>query len=359
MIEEDIYTWRPLPWMSKSAVLSHRFCEWSFYRRYLLGEDSVSSKKARTGTNMHAVAALWFKRDEERKIGLYIKELVKLPINYEEYIVDTVIYQYMLKSLNEYLPQSARNYKPYKIILRNLALIEAEHWISLNEKFNGNMPKVLRYFVPTSVEKYIEDPNTMLYGTLDRKNAAYRKNKDLIEILDYKTGHVAKMVKDCAKEVVEEYRWTLPTDKSFELHFYLLLDLLNRGYTLHPDIVAYLTEPKCFAKDFEFKASAIKPYFYKPDGKPYKFTDDYRIGIIFLGSDEGPFVAKKKSTRVSMGAVFRAINGLRGKLYRKEGYNKEPNYFKCRECGLIQDCLDSEERKILGLEDEEETTQAL
>lgn len=356
MIEEDIYTFRPLPWMSKSAILGHRFCEWSFYRGYILGEDTVTSKKAATGTNMHVVMSAWFKRDKKRKIGLDVIELSKIPIDYEEYIIDTRVYHYMLKTLNEFLPQDSRNYTPYSIVLRNFALIEAEHWILLNEKFNGNIPRVLKYFIPNTVEKYIEDPDTMLYGTLDRKNKAYRKSKDLIEILDYKTGHVPKMVKDCSREVVEDYRWDLPSNKSFELHFYLMLDLLNRGYTLHPDIVAFMTETKYFVAEPDFNISKVKPYFYTPEGKPYKFTDDYRIGIIFLGDKEGPYVAKKKSARVSMKSVFKAVNHLRGKIYRQEGYNKEPNFFKCRECSMVQECLDAVEKDLMGFEDETKQT---
>lgn len=337
-IEEDIYTFRHLPWVSKSTVLSDSFCEWQFYLKYILRKDTGSSLSANTGTNIHAVVGTFFKR-------LDILKLQKIPIDYEGYISEGRIYQFMLRTCMEMIPPKSRDYVPYKICLQNFSLIEADHWISLNKRYKGNVSKVLRYFLPAYVEKFMDYEDGMLFGTIDRKNKRPSNKKEIIEILDYKTGHVPKMVKDYElADQGDEYSWTLPTDKMFELHFYSLLDMIDRGYTLDPDIRDFMIKPEFFVKEPEMPMT--KKMFFHSDGTLYDFTKYYRVGIIYLGDESGPYIPKKKSGLRSMRAVFRRINRIRGKVYRREPFLKNPNYFKCRRCSIVDMCLNDEEKKM-------------
>jgi hypothetical protein len=253
----------------------------------------------------------------------------------------------MLKTAMEIIPPDSRGYSTYKTILTNFALMEADHWIGLNEEFNGNITTILKYFIPVSLEKYIGIDTLQLYGTLDRKNKHYTANRDYIEIFDYKTGHVPKDIKLGLKDVGNEFSWTLQTNKMFELHFYVLLDVCRRGYKVHPDIVDYITNPINFYKDAPFPK--VSTYFIDDKGKPYDFTEDYHVGIIYLGDPLGPFVPKKKANNRSMSAVFKRINGLKTKVYTNHAFQKEVNYWKCKNCTITNQCLDLIEMDEIGI----------
>lgn len=345
MLEEDIYTYMAWPWMSKSAVISDDFCEWLFKLRYLDGIDIEVGLSAKTGTNMHATVAKFFE-------FLDIKELAKIPINYEEPLEDSRIYNFFLKTAMEIIPPDSREYMTYKIILSNFALMEADHWISLNEEFNGNITKVLKYFTPTMLEKFIRVDDVMLYGTIDRKNLYHGKKQDYLEIYDYKTGHVPKVVKMGMKDIGDEFSWILPTNKMFELHFYIMLDICNRGYKIHPDLVDYITNPNNFYEGS--KLPRVKSHFIDKDGKPYNFTKHYHVGIIYLGDSLGPFVPKKRANKRSMNAVFRRINKLKTKVYTNYAFQKDVNYWKCKNCTIIEQCLNEIEMDGIGIKPKED-----
>ena len=341
MIEEDIYTYRPWPWLSKSAIISDDFCEWLFKLRYIDNIDTGVGLSAKTGTNMHVTVAKFFD-------VLDIQQLTKIPINYEEPITDSRVFHFFMKTVFEIIPEDSRDYQVYKTILTNFAVMEADHWIGLNEEHNGNIGKVLKYFIPSSLEKYTEVYDVMLYGTLDRRNKYYTPKKDFTEIYDYKTGHVPKEVKKGLKDIGNEFSWYLPTNKMFELHFYVLLDICRRGYKIHPDIIDYITNPVNFYPDAP--VPKVDSYFLNAKGEPYNFTKDYRVGIIYLGDKIGPLVPKKKSGKRSMTAVFRRINNIRGKVHRNHPWQKQINYWKCKNCSITQQCLSELEMDEMQLE---------
>lgn len=344
--EQDIYTYRPWPWISKSAVISDDFCEWLFKLRYIDKIEVPVGLSAHTGTNMHVKVAEFFDKID-------IVELSKIPINYEKPITDSRVFQFIMKTIFELIPEDSRDYQPYKIILTNFALMEADHWISLHQEHNGNTNKVLKYFIPNSVEKYIESYDVMLYGTIDRRNMHYTPKKDFIEIYDYKTGHVPKEVRNGMKNVGDEFSWSLPTNKMFELHFYILLDVCRRGYRIHPDLVNYITNPTEFYK--ENLIPKVDSYFIDKEDKPYDFTKDYHIGIIYLGDKIGPYVPKKKANRRSMAAVFRRIHYLRTKVYINHPWQKQINYWKCKNCSITEQCLTELEKEEMKLESKSDT----
>ena len=339
-MQEDIYTYMKWPWISKSAIISDDFCEWLFKLRYIDGIDIEVGLSAKTGTNMHVTVAKFFE-------VLDVKELTKIPINYEEPLDESRIYNYMLKTVMEIIPPDSREYSVYKTILGNFALMEADHWVSLNEEFNGNITKVIKYFIPVSLEKYIGIADILLYGTLDRKDIHYTPSRDYIEVYDYKTGHVPKDVKLGLKNVGNEFSWILPTNKMFELHFYIVLDVCRRGYKVHPDLVDYITNPVNFYKGCS--VPKVDTYFIDNKGEPYDFTKDYHVGIIYLGDKLGPFVPKKKASKRSMTAVFRRINKLKTKVYTNHAWQKNVNYWKCKNCSIIDQCLDQIEMEEIGI----------
>ena len=344
--EEDIYTYRPLPWMSKSTVISEKFCPYLFFLRYIRGMDIGVSLAAKTGVNMHMVCEKFFEKID-------IPALERIPIIYNEQIENSRVFNFMLNTAMELIPIESRKYITYQNILTNFALIEAVHWIELNRRFEENREKVLKYFIPMYLEKYVEAKNVLLYGTLDRKNRVLDGKREVFEIYDYKTGHVPRSVTRGLQYSDNEFSWDLPSDKMFELHFYVLLDILNRGFTLAPEIINYLMLPQFFTKDSPLPKLAY--YFYDKHGVGYKFQKDYRVGIIYLNGDI-PYVPKKLAGKRSMGAVFRRINSLRGKMYRKEPFLKQPNYYICRNCSISDKCLSEQEMELLGLGRDNPTT---
>jgi len=337
--EKDIYTYRPLPWMSKSTIIAQKFCQYLFFLRYIRGMDIGVSLAAKTGINMHMVCEKFFGK-------LKIVELEKIPIVYNEPIENSRVFNFMLNTAMEIIPVESRGYTTYNNILTNFALMEAVHWIDLNQRFNEKRDKVLKYFLPMYLEKYIEAKNVLLYGTVDRKNRILDGKREIFEMYDYKTGHVPKSVTRGLKYSDNEFSWELPTDKMFELHFYIMLDIINRGFSYAPEIVDYIMKPEFFKKDEPLPK--LDFYFYDKHNKGYKFQSDYRVGIIYLNGDI-PYVPKKLAGKRSMGAVFKRINNLRGKMYRKEPFLKQPNYYICRNCSISDRCLSEQEMELLGL----------
>lgn len=341
-LEEDAYVFQPWPWCSKSTIISEKFCPWLFKLRYLDKIDTGVSLKAETGTNMHATVALFFDRFK-------MEDLIKIPINYEEDLTNSRVYHFIKAEVNKLIPYESREYNAYKIILRNFALMEAAHWISLNEEYKGNTTRVIKYFIPAYLEKYIEFPEAKLFGTIDRKNRNKENGVELHEIYDYKMGHVPKDIQRGLRDPYDEYSWKMKTNNMFQLHFYMMLDLLIRGFSVNEKLVEYLTNPKYYTKNS--RVPRVDSVFYNSAGEPYDYQKYYRIGIIYLGNEQGPFVPKKIPNPRSLRAVFRNINRLRGKVYRKEPFLKEISYWKCKNCTITKRCLNEEEEELLHLPD--------
>lgn len=338
-----MYIYRPLPWFSKSTIISEDFCEWLFKLRYLDKIDTGMGMSAHIGVNMHAVADKFFKEID-------YNYLADIPINYEEYLSNTRVYQYMFKTCMEMIPVESRGFSKYKTIIDNFSMIEAQHWIDLNQQFKGAIGKVMKYFVPQYCEKYVEYKDALLFGTVDRKSIHYEEKNEYHEVYDYKTGHVPKSVKRGLRTPGDDLSWDLPTNKMFELHFYIILDLAYRGYKLNPELVDYITNPKYFKEGT--KVPLVDHYFEDTKGRPYDFTDEYHVGIIYLG-DDLPYVPKKRSSKKSMRAVIRRINKLRTKIHQNYAFQKDINYWKCKNCTILEKCLNEEEQKLLGLGEED------
>jgi hypothetical protein len=113
-------------------------------------------------------------------------------------------------------------------------------------------------------------------------------------------------------------------------------------------LVNYITNTDNFYPDAP--VPKVKTYFFDSKGKPYDFTKDYRVGIIYLGDPMCPYVPKKKAGTRSMKAVFRRINYLRSKVYNHHAFEKQINYWKCKNCTITKQCLNDIERGKMGLE---------
>jgi len=302
-----------------------------------LGQTLEVGLSAETGTNMHAVYDRFFD-------VIDIQKLVKIPINYEEVIKLSRVYQFMHKTAMELIPLESREFKAYKTLVETFALLEAQHWITLNNKYKGNYSKVYKYFMPREREGYVEAPIVMLFGTLDRLNNHEQDGVELKEIYDYKTGNIPKSIRDGIQKPGDEYSWKIPSEKTFEIHYYLVLELLRRGYRLHPDIVEYLIDPKFFVEDSVMPK--VKNYFFDEAGEVYDYKKDYRLGFIYLNADI-PYVPKKIPIKRSLTAVFSWINKLRTLVHQNAVFPKEPNFWKCKNCSHVNKCLNEEETKLI------------
>jgi hypothetical protein len=269
--------------------------------------------------------------------------LNKMVIDYEKDIAETNVYQYFYKILMELIPPQSRSYKPYQWMVKNFALLEADDWINLNRTYQGNMPEIMKYFKPIYLERFLECEELQIYGTVDRKSY-YSDIKNIRILYDYKTGYVPADVRKGTKSS-DPFSWTLPTKKNFEMHFYLILEMYRAGYHLHKDIVDYCTLPKHFGKE----VPKLEYYFYDKDERPVNPVELYRIGFIFTGDEEMPYVPKKKPSKRSFASVFSWINKIREIIYNEGPYIKEPSFWKCRECneGVRKQCLTDEEDKMI------------
>ena len=335
MIEEDIYTYKKLPWMSKSTILGYRFCQHLFDLRYNRGKVPDATVKAETGTNMHT---LYYKFFDE----IDYDHLRKFVLDYTRDTLDSEVYHYFYKVLMEMIPLNSRSYKPYQNMVKNFALLEADHWINLM-RTNKNIEKVYNSFKPIYRERYLECPDLMIFGTVDRLSY-YEDIKDMKILYDYKTGYIPADVRKGTKSS-DPFSWTLPTKKNFEMHFYLILEMYREGFHLAPEIVDYCTQPQYFGE----KVPILKTYFLDKDNNPVKPKDYLRVGFIFTGDEELPYIPKKVPSKRSLTSVFSWINKIRKVIYDNGPYLKEPSFWKCRECNddIRNECLSAEEEKMI------------
>jgi len=299
---------------------------------------------------MHVVYAKFFDT-------LDYEEVKKIVVDYTEELENTKIYKYFFKHMMEMIPPTSRAFEPYQIRVKNFALLETAHWIDLSRKYTENYNKIIKYFVLMLLERYLECEPLMIFGTLDRKSIydvePVDKQRELQVLYDYKTGHVPKDVKKGTK-TNDPFSWTLATTKSFELHYYLVLEMFRRGFTIDPAIIAFCTEDKYFYGGV--KIPDVKSIFYekKLDKRgveklvPVNPRDYYRLGIIYTGGDE-PWVPKKYPNKRSLKSVFVWINKIRNILKNNGPFIKEPNYWKCKNCNeeVQKECLNEQERAMI------------
>ena len=294
------------------------------------------SLKGESGLNLHAMYAKFFR-------VLDYEKLQKIPIDYTLPVKDSPVYDFFYKTMMEMIPVKSRTWEPYQLMTKSFCLAEAAHWVDLNQHFQENVSKVLRYFIPSMLERYVECPAIMIFGTIDRGHRKHDEDDKLV-LLDYKTGHVPSDIKRGPQKVGDPYSWKLNYKKNFELHFYLLLHLCRMGYTIDPKIVEYCNNELYN----EAKFPKIKSYFYDKNGKAYDFTKDFIVGIFYTGEGE-VYIPQKRPSKRSMRAVFEWINKIRT-IRRNEGpYNKEPQYWKCKECNeaVREQCLTDAESEMI------------
>lgn len=337
------YTYRELPWISKSKIGSLRFCKHLFKLRYIDNYQMEASDRMKTGTNMHVVYASFFRNIDFAKLR-------KIPVRFDEDVKDSRLYEFMYKTLMEgppYIPPKARDYELYVPMFENFLEIEVLHWKELYKEFGENIGKMIKYWVPAEVEKYKENKDLQIFGTVDRIDLSSNEEGVRI-ILDYKTGRVPKRIyEERDYDPTDEYCWWLPTKRNFELHFYLLLDMLNRGYRLNPKLIDYCTKEEYFTEDSEIPDTDW--YLKDSKNREVKIKDLYRVGIIYTGVEKKPFVPKKRASTRSLLAVFRGINELRTILKNGGPYPKKVNYYVCKHCNeyVREQCLTEEENKMV------------
>lgn len=344
-LDYDIYSYRLFPWISKSHVLSYRFCQRGFWYRYLKKEDLVDTVKLSTGVNMHKIFAEFFGRIDYQK-------LKSIRIEYRKQLDRTRVYDLIYRTAMEKIPSESRDFKPYMFNVRNFSLLQTSHWIELNKKFGEEYSKVIKFFVPKMIEEYKEYEKTQMFGTID-VGYLWEEDEKVTIIYDYKTGRVpVEILEERGVKAGDPFSWGLPPKKNFELHFYIFLDMCSRGYELAKPLVDFCTKEENFNRDA--KVPKVRSYFYDKTGAPVDFEKLYRTGIIYTGFEERPFVPKRRPTKASMRTVFSWVNRIRTVLKENGPFLKKPSFFQCRHCNdaIREKCLTEEEKNLFNIDED-------
>lgn len=335
------YTFRPLPWISKSTLTTYKFCRRAFERKYILKKDIPIGQTASNGTNMHVIASKFFD-------VINYKKLFKCSVYPDVPLRENRITSFMINTIKDILPIGAERYLPYRKILTNFALLEAHNYIRLHTKYKGNPNKILKYYPPIVRERYNEHRPSMTFGTTDRINLEEDDEVEYRYILDYKTGRVPISVKRGPKNKNNMLSYKLPPIKMLEIHFYAMLYAFYNGATLHPEILDHITNSSRFIGGA--KVPKVDEYFFDRDGDPFDFSKII-VGFAYISRyEDKPYVPIKSVNRKSFAALFRAINVLRTALKYGGPWDDKPNYYKCGKfCSLnpMEECLSEEEKELV------------
>lgn len=380
----DHYRFRPLPWVSKSKIMSWRFCKYAFFLDNILEleavpMDNVMKKKQITGTDMHLVVALFWKEVKERDL---VEDLMRMPLELD--YKNSRIFWAIYSLCQEIMPKEARVVKEFAIILSNFAQLQVENWIWISQNIGTNKKDYEKYWIPIYVELYLEDPNMKYHGTIDvvYNNPNYKNDKRPYIVLDYKTGHVPKSVRDYKGEGAV----SLPTSKLMELHFYAwmmanakkpkykkvrMCTAIRRPHMEEDNLVddyeecggEVILDPddghwkcsKCGSDYGDFEGNVPEEHEKQvgmenvfPEIKSFK---DVKIGMIFLGYDK-PYVAPKTPNAKTMSNVHRDA-GLLRKDWEEFGddedkWERDVNDFKCPKCMQGGTCTERRMAEIIG-----------
>jgi len=334
------YTFRNLPWVSKSTIGTFKFCRRLFEDTYILKKRPMVKQTAKDGINMHLVVSKFFD-------VIDYKKLLELEIRSDIPLRESNIFYFIIRTLRDMLPQGAVNYKPYRQILTNFAIAEADNYTKIYIKYSGEADKILKYYPPVAREQYREHKPTMTFGTTDRINIEEENHIKYKYIMDYKTGNVPIDVKRGLVDKDNMLSCVLPSDKMREIHFYIMLDTFYNGGVLCPEILKFITDPSEFVVGA--KVPKVDHYFYDKKGEPYDFSK-IRAGFIYISRDEKkPYVPIKAVTRKSFASLFRGINQVRTAVKNNGPWTATPSSYKCwKICtkNPMEECLSEEEKRI-------------
>lgn len=347
---ESEYRYRNFPWISKSKLKAYDFCEYNFYLNYFAeGVEKRVGLKAKIGQNVHMIFPLFFKNfDVDKAFRLSSPSIDSRKHPFKKYVYDTCM---------EFLPEADRNLTSMRIIFYNFAQIETNHWLHLNNAVELSQTEIVRQFLPSHNEMFLQNEDIYIYGTLDRVSwMGDNKGRTVPYIFDYKSGNVPTSIKRELKDTNNPYSWELPTKFSVELHFYILLYLLYNKCEISQDLIDFLTKPefltvkenndewKKLRKSKSDYLKTIDTRIYYPDGDIVK-NGDVCFGVMFLGDKGGSYTPIKKFKYVSLMGVLRRINTVRSVWLNKKFVTKPIyNEYICPNCSWKDYCTSQIDR---------------
>ena len=325
------------PWTSKSKIKARDYCDYSFYLKYVKKEREEKREDAVEGTNLHMVFANFYRHLKLEHV--FRDDYLNQTTDLKHHPMRRFIYEACMK----FVKPNHRSWGKYKNVLSNFATIETERWLRLNSLLT-NKQEIFDCFKPIAIEKRLEHEGTHLFGTIDRINIEVMPDKTKkIAIYDYKTGKVPKAIRE-HKDMGKMFDWVLRTDLMKEIHFYGLLYLLNSGWSLSEEALAFLNNPEYWyiKKDgLSYKASLKgkqkyltslqKKYKIFKEGKLLK-KGDILVGFYYLNGDKG-YRPVKEYNYASHKGVLSSINDLRS-VQHNNYYVKHPAFvFDSDACG--------------------------
>ena len=311
------YYFIPWPYISKTVFTGFKKCKYYHKRVCLEGFTIESNRVMVEGTTLHYTYYKFF-------------ELVNFDMLFEmdwRANHDTIysqVYNYFYSVMMTQLPEDFDNKKMIRGV-KSFCHLEENHWYSVREKY-AERGKILRYFKPgvKQLEIFMRNDDIRIFGTIDRISVEPEKTV----IIDYKTGNVSQKVSSEIRETV--YSKDLPAYYVPEGNFYVLLYLLNMGYTVGKD-------------------ENDKWNIYKNGKECNKIIKKMDYAFVFTGEKVNKFpsyyICRKKSSIVSIRSVLKTLPKMRA---CKE-FPRNPNIMRCKYCQLFaKDCKDVVPFEIFG-----------
>ena len=304
----DAYQYIPFPYLSKSSYKRYKACKYAFKRLVIDKVETHGSRIMVQGTTLHFIYYKFF-------------DLVDMDILFglewfvQNGTIGSPVYQYFYNVIAEFLDNEVPN-KHMKMNIQNFCMLQENLWVMYRVK-EKSKSKLKRLFIAGIMEREIvmRDDYHMLFGTVDR---IVREGNRLV-ICDYKTGKVPNKVRDEIRDSV--YTKVNLTHYTMEGAFYILLYLLNNGYTAQQNI------------DGRWD-------LYKEGVMCNKVLKTIDYAFIFTGarSRRGPtyYVARKSAKIVSIRSILKNIQVMRANT----NWMREPNVIRCRMCPLfVTECM--------------------
>lgn len=380
-MKHEYYRYRELPWISKSKVKAFEFfCPYLFYITHILKEkEDKLSKRADIGTDSHMIFSMFWR---ELDVEFLFNELVIDPVIPLE---DNPVTLYFYGLCMTIIPEYDRDVLVLQRIFWKFALLHASRFLYLYQLFNGNNKKVWKYFRPVMNEDFYMNQDFEIYGTIDTAFIDINQDgREVLYIADYKTGNIPADVLKGRTHKLSEYTIKLPPKLMFEIHFYGLLVLLDKGWSFRDERVRRFVLYDEYEEDGEWKKfglaltkkehiklnkrkkkylTKIKPRLKKFDTMKARVVEiehgDLELGIIFLSGNKEikePVVVKKPLNYTSVTTVLVKINNLRQAWYYRnydEYYlvremKNQPEYsiYRCPLCSRNEKCLEAITEKI-------------
>lgn len=327
------YTHKSLPWVSKSKINNFNWCKYKFKRTEIDGVRYDMGVQAKRGIYLHEIFNMWFDvidfeelwNLEWRSVGAYGEEVAM------EY---TPVYRYfeskMYKIASELIGEEESVIRTdffIKINVKGFLSFEYDHWMSIRNTFD-NKHKCRSYFIPgtNGREKFYMDENFKMYGRLDRINRDYGPKKTVL--IDYKTGRIPKAGRENKRSASNNlYTVGMPTSKSKEGHFYMILWLLNRGYEFN--LVEGSDGKERIYPMYNGKITKVKEVEFA-----FLFTNGSKTG---KHDNRNYIITRFRFNNRSMRSVFNNIEEIRN----CDNFTRRDDHFWCPNCEFFKpECSD-------------------